>query len=155
MKTKKKPTGKLLFVRLRNYDDLVGYVSKKGTKLKIRFPLRVDIGTIGELGKQFVALQEYLPQVILTENEIEFDIKEVSFTTTVRDDFIPHYEKISNFYYVHQVDFLNQKGLPKKTKTVNEIVNEFENSAEEKDDEEEEEVSNIIEFVNKKDKPLH
>jgi len=131
----------LRFVRLRNTaEDLVGYVTHKEGYLTIEQPLRVDIETLFDEGRQILAMQEYLPQSIVMIKEIDILADEVMFTTPVREDFVEQYEYVSDFFYNNKSTLRDPPTKKKKKKGVEDTDN----------------VVSIMEaMVNKKDKPVH
>ena len=137
-----KPRGELKFVRLRSLpDDLIGYVSYKEECIVIELPLRIEIDTIFEEGRQILSLQEYLPQSVIELREIEIYNEEILFVTPVRQEFIEQYEHVSNFFYNNDHSIKD----PKKSK-----------QNKEKRLETTEKVISIIEALQaKKDKPIH
>ena len=137
-----KPRGELKFVRLRSLpDDLIGYVSYKEECIVIELPLRIEIDTIFEEGRQILSLQEYLPQSVIELREIEIYNEEILFVTPVRQEFIEQYEHVSNFFYNNDHSIKD----PKKTKK--EMEKRLEAT---------EKVVSIIEALQaKKDKPIH
>jgi hypothetical protein len=131
----------LRFVRLRNTaEDLVGYVTHKEGYLTIEQPLRVDIETLFDEGRQILAMQEYLPQSIVVIKEIDILADEVMFTSPVREDFVEQYEYVSDFFYNNKSTLRDPPTKKKKKKGVEDTDN----------------VVSIMEaMVNKKDKPVH
>jgi hypothetical protein len=131
----------LRFVRLRNTaEDLVGYVTHKEGYLTIEQPLRVEIETLFDEGRQILAMQEYLPQSIVMIKEIDILADEVMFTTPVREDFVEQYEYVSDFFYNNKSTLRDPPTKKKKKKGVEDTDN----------------VVSIMEaMVNKKDKPIH
>ena len=137
-----KPHGELKFIRLRSIpDDLVGYVTYKEDCIVISLPLRIEIETIFEEGRQILSLQEYLPQSVIELKEIEIYNEEILFVTPVRSEFIEQYEHVSNFSYNNAHSIKD----PKKAKK--EMEKRLEAT---------EKVVSIIEALQaKKDKPIH
>ena len=133
----------LKFVRLKNtYDDLIGYVTYKEECIVIEQPLRIDVETIFEEGRQILAMQEYLPQSVISIKEVDFDNDEVLFATPVRDEFIEQYEYVADFFY-NNVTKLKEP-VKKKTKKLEDGVESVDK------------VVSILEaMANKKDKPVH
>ena len=114
----------LRFVRLKNnFEDLVGYVTYKDECLVIETPLRIDIETIFDEGRQILSMQEYLPQSVIEIKEIEIPMSEVMFATPVRKDFYEQYEYVSDFFYNNQANFKE----PKKKRTKADIKQMEEN----------------------------
>jgi hypothetical protein len=130
----------LRFVRLRNTaEDLVGYVTHKEGYLTIEQPLRVEIETLFDEGRQILAMQEYLPQSIVMIKEIDILADEVMFTTPVREDFVEQYEYVSDFFYNNKSTLRDPPTKKKKKK-----------------DADTDNVVSIMEaMINKKDKPVH
>jgi len=94
------PKGELKFVRLRNLpDDLVGYVTYDEDFVLIERPLRIDVETIFEEGRQILAMQEYLPQTVIDLQEIEFRTSDVLFITPVKEEFVEQYQYVAEFFY--------------------------------------------------------
>ena len=90
----------LKFVRLRSIpDDLIGYVTYKEECLVIEQPLRIEIDTMFDEGRQILSMQEYLPQSVIEIKEVEFYMEEVLFATPVRQEFIEQYEYVADFFY--------------------------------------------------------
>lgn len=129
----------LRFVRLRNTsEDLIGYVVHKEGYLTIVHPLRVEVETDFDEGRQILAMQEYLPQSIIEIKEIDILSEEVMFTTPVRLDFIEQYEYVSDFFYNNKASIKSPKRGKLKQK-----------------DSEDNVVSIMEAMLNKKDKPVH
>jgi len=133
----------LKFVRFKNLpDDLVGWVSYKEECILIEMPLRVEIETVFDEGRQVLALQEYLPQSIIELREVEFLLEDVMFVTPIRPEFQEQYEFVSDFFYNNQAKFAEQ--LKNKKKKSKEKIEPLEN------------VVSILEALkSKKDKPVH
>jgi len=138
-----KARGELKFVRLRSIpDDLIGYVTYKEGYVLIEQPLRIEIETLFDEGRQILAMQEYLPQSIIEMKEVEFYSEEILFATPVRAEFIEQYENVADFFY-NNTSKLKE---PVKKKTTSEL--EFSETAEK--------VVSILEALqSKKDKPIH
>jgi len=135
----KRNRGELRFVRLRSMpDDLIGYVTYKEEYIVIEKPLRIDVETIFEEGRQILAMQEYLPQSVIALQEVEFYNDEVLFVTPVRDEFIEQYEHVSKFFYDNTHSIKNKEKISAETK---------------------EKVENVVSILEalqaKKDKPIH
>ena len=122
----------LKFVRLRSIpDDLIGYVTYKEECLVIEQPLRIEIDTMFDEGRQ-----------ILEIKEVEFYMEEVLFATPVRQEFIEQYEYVADFFY-------NNKSKLK------EPVRKY-TTSEEQISEKAEKVVSILDAMAKKDKgPVH
>ena len=133
----------LKFVRLRgSLVDLVGYVTIYEEYILIEKPLLVDIETLFDEGRQVLSLQEYLPQAIVTIQEIEIPSYDVAFTTPVKPDFIEQYEYVADFFYNLQAKGKSSIVKPK------EKVEEISDTAQK--------VVSILEaLATKKDKPVH
>ena len=140
-----KPKGELRFVRLRSIpDDIIGYVTYKQNYITVELPLRIDIETLFDEGRQILAMQEYLPQAVIEIKEVDFDNEEVLFATPVRADFVEQYEYVSDFFYNNKTTIKGITG--KKQKTV-----ELPETQEKVD-----KVVSILEALQaKKDKPVH
>lgn len=140
MAKKKAQTEKQLkFIRLRNPydDDLLGYVTQQENVVNIEMPLRVMVETIFEEGRQILSMQEYLPQSIVEQRSVEFNLSEIHFMADVREDFVEQYDYVSDFFYNNEPK-INTK---KKEKV---------------DDATKEKVVSILEaLATKKDKPVH
>lgn len=134
----------LKFVRLKTLpDDLIGYVTYKDQYLLIETPLRVEIETIFEEGRQILALQEYLPQSVIELREIEIDMSDVFFAAPVKQEFHEQYEYVCDFFYN------NEGKLKRPQKYVTQAeVEELEETTEK--------VVSILDALAKKDKgPIH
>jgi hypothetical protein len=140
-----KPKGELRFVRFRNMsDDLIGYVTYKEECIIVEQPLRIDIETIFDEGRQILAMQEYLPQSIIEMKEVEFYMDEVLFITPVRQDFYEQYEYVADFFYNNQHTLKNASKKKKTKVDPKEVQDKVEN------------VVSILEALAKKDKgPMH
>ena len=134
----------LKFVRTRStFDDLVGYVTYGTEFITIERPLRIEIETVFDEGRQILSLQEYLPQSIIDLQEVEIKLDDVVFVTPVKKEFYEQYNHVSEFFYNN--------------------VAKIKNPNEELTDEQKEEVVektrkvvSILEaMANKKDKPVH
>lgn len=138
-----KPKGELRFIRLRSIpDDIIGYVTYKQDYITVELPLRIEIETIFDEGRQILAMQEYLPQSVIEMKEVDFYNEEVLFSTPVREEFIEQYEYVADFFYNNQA---NLKTIGKKKSKLKQ-----------EDAEKVEKVVSILEaMANKKDKPVH
>jgi hypothetical protein len=138
-----KPRGELKFVRLRSIpDDIIGYVSYKQDYITVELPLRIEIETLFDEGRQILAMQEYLPQAVIEIKEVDFINDEVLFATPVRADFVEQYEYVADFFYNNQSKL--KEPIKKKNKKI------------ENNTETVEKVVSILEAMQaKKDKPVH
>ena len=138
-----KPRGELKFVRLRSIpDDLIGYVTYKEECIVIETPLRIEIETLFDEGRQILAMQEYLPQSVITIKEVEFYNEEVLFVTPVIEDFIEQYEYVADFFYNNETKLKSpEKKKAKGVDTTQESVDKV--------------VSIMEALQSKKDKPVH
>ena len=138
-----KPRGELKFVRLRTIpDDIIGYVTYKEGYIVVELPLRIEIETLFDEGRQILAMQEYLPQSVISIKEVEFYSEEVLFATPVNADFVEQYEYVADFFYNNQHKLKDP--IKKKTKATEEMS------------ETAQKVVSILEaMANKKDKPVH
>ena len=143
--TEYRAKGELKFVRLRALpDDLVGYVRYKEGCIEIHQPLRIDIETIFDEGRQILSMQEYLPQSVIELQEVEIYLEDVLFVTPVRPEFIEQYEYVADFFYNNTAK-IKESPVKKKKKINPEEVQE-----------KVEKVVSILEaMANKKDKPVH
>jgi hypothetical protein len=138
----RKKNAELKFVRMKNtFDDLVGYVTYGTEHITIEKPLRIDIETIFDEGRQILALQEYLPQSVIDIKEVDINLDDVMFITPVRPEFVEQYEHVSEFFYNNNAKISSpinkieeQKEILEKTQKV---------------------VSILEALANKKDKPVH
>ena len=135
--------GELRFVRFKTMpEDLIGWVTYKEECIIIEMPLRVEVETLFDEGRQILAMQEYLPQSIIELREVEFALEDVMFCTPVRKEFHEQYEYVSDFFYNNTSKFLENK--KKNQKKIQEEVESIEN------------VVSILEALkSKKDKPVH
>jgi hypothetical protein len=130
----------LRFVRLRNtVEDLIGYVTYKEGYVTIEHPLRVEIETLFDEGRQILAMQEYLPQSIVVIKEIDILSEEIMFVTQIREDFVEQYEYVADFFYNNTTTLRDASGKKKKKK----------------DGDSDNVVSLMEALINKKDKPVH
>jgi len=134
----------LKLVRMKNtLDDLVGYVTYGTECITIARPLRIDIETLFDEGRQILSLQEYLPQSVIEMNEIEINLNEVMFITPVRKEFYQQYEYVSEFFY-NNTNIIDTRKPKLKDEEQKEIL------------EKTQKVVSILEaLANKKDKPVH
>ena len=136
--------GELKFVRLKNIaEDLIGYVTYKEQFLIIETPLRIEIETIIEEGRQILAMHEYLPQSVIELREIEIPFSEILFATAVREESHEQYEYVSDFFYNNSHE-LKEPSTKVKKKNKKETKETEENV-----------VSLLGALANKKDKPVH
>ena len=131
----------LKFVRFKTMpEDLIGWVTYKDECIVIETPLRVEVETLFDEGRQILAMQEYLPQSIIELREVEFPLEDIMFCTPVRKEFHEQYEYVSDFFYNNQATIKSTK----KKRTKADVKNLEEN------------VVSIIEALAKKDKgPMH
>ena len=105
-------------------------------------PLRIEIETLFDEGRQVLSLQEYLPQSVIELKEIEISLNDVLFITPVREDFHEQYDQVSEFFYNNQSKFKNSKlSTPKLQEEITETAQKV--------------VSILEAMANKKDKPVH
>ncbi len=139
-----KPRGELRFIRLRTIsDDIIGYVTYKEGHITVELPLRIEIETIFDEGRQILVMQEYLPQSVIEIKEVDFDDYEVLFATPIREEFVEQYEYVSDFFYnnKHTLDTSKKKKKKADSEKLKENV---------------ENVVSILEAMAKKDKgPVH
>ena len=142
-----RPKGELKFVRLRSIpDDIIGYVSYKEGYIVVELPLRIEIDTLFDEGRQILAMQEYLPQSVISLKEVEFYHEEVLFVTPVREEFVEQYEYVADFFYNNEHKLKDV--VKKKTKGKSASKEEMTETAEK--------VVSILEALqSKKDKPVH
>lgn len=129
----------LKFVRLRGSypEDIIGTVSYKEECIVISKPLRIEVETILEEGRQIVVMQEYLPQMIVEIKEVEIPTEDILFVTPVKKEFIEQYEYVCEFFY----DEERKINKPASKEKVMEAT---------------EKVVSILEAMQaKKDKPVH
>jgi hypothetical protein len=134
----------LKFVRLRGSypEDLIGMVTYKEECIVIQNPLRVEMETILEEGRQIVSMQEYLPQMIVETKEVEIPMSDVLFVTPVRAEFFEQYDYVCGFFYTDEAE--------KKAKTKARKDSVLDTT------EKMEKVVSILEAMQaKKDKPVH
>ncbi len=132
----------LKFVRLRSLpEDLIGYVTYKDECIVIETPLKIEVETFFEEGRQILCMQEYLPQTVIEIREIEIPMNDIMFVTPVKEKFIEQYEYVRDFFYNNESKIRNPL-MPKKTQ-----------------EETQEEVTKVVSILeamaNKKDKPVH
>jgi hypothetical protein len=132
----------LKFVRLRSLpEDLIGYVTYKDECIVIETPLKIEVETFFEEGRQILCMQEYLPQTVIEIREIELPLADIMFVTPVKEKFIEQYEYVRDFFYNNESKIKNPL-MPKKTQ-----------------EETQEEVTKVVSILeamaNKKDKPVH
>ena len=132
---KKEPQGELKFVRLKNaYDDLVGYVTYGSGYLTIEMPLRVEIETIFEEGRQILSLQEYLPQSLVSIKSVDISMEDVMFSTALKQEFFEQYEYCRDFFYENETKSLKKKKIDEETtETAKKVVSIMEAMASKKD----------------------
>jgi hypothetical protein len=96
----------LKFVRLRGSypEDLIGMVTYKEECIVIQNPLRVEMETAFEEGRQILSLQEYLPQSIIELKEVEIPTEDVLFVTPVRSEFYEQYDYVCGFFYTDEAE---------------------------------------------------
>lgn len=138
----------LKFVRMKNtLDDIIGYVTYETEYITIERPLRIDIETLFDEGRQILSLQEYLPQSIIEIKEIDINLDDVMFITPVRKEFYEQYDYVSEFFYNN-----NGNIKPPASKITSEEIAEKSEKIAEKT----QKVVSILEaMANKKDKPVH
>jgi len=144
-KVEYKPRGELKFVRLRSIpDDIIGYVTYKQEYITVELPLRIEIETLFDEGRQILAMQEYLPQSVIEIKEVDFDNDEVLFATPVRAEFVEQYEYVADFFYNNQTKIKSPVNKPTESKIEKDIVDKTQK------------VVSILEaMASKKDKPIH
>ena len=131
----------LKVVRMKNtLDDIVGYVTYGTEYITNNQPLRIDIETLFDDGKQILSMQEYLPQSVIEIKEVDINLNDVMFITPVRKDFYEQYEYVSEFFYNN-----NAKIKPPSSSITSEEIAEKTQKV----------VSILEAMANKKDKPVH
>ena len=134
--------GELRFVRFKNIpEDLIGWVTYKEECIIIEMPLRVEVETLFDEGRQILAMQEYLPQSIIELREVEFLLEDVMFCTPVRKEFHEQYEYVSDFFYNNIARIKSPAMSENEKKDVAEKTQKV--------------VSILEAMANKKDKPVH
>jgi hypothetical protein len=117
-------------------------VTYKEECIVIETPLRIEIETLFDEGRQILAMQEYLPQSVITIKEVEFYNEEVLFVTPVKEDFIEQYEYVADFFYNNETKLKSpEKKKAKGVDTTQESVDKV--------------VSIMEALQSKKDKPVH
>ncbi len=138
-KVEYKPKGELRFVRLRSIpDDVIGYVTYKQGYITVELPLRIEIETLFDEGRQILAMQEYLPQAVVEIKEVDFVNEEVLFATPVKAEFVEQYEYVADFFYNNTANIKTPvkkktKGLDNNPETVEKVVSILEAMANKKD----------------------
>jgi len=137
-----KPKGELKFVRLRTLpDDIIGYVTYKEGYIVVELPLRIEIETLFDEGRQILAMQEYLPQSVISIKEVDIDNEDVLFATPVNEEFVEQYEYVADFFYNNEHNLKNPQKKKARAKKVEDL---------------QENVVSILEALqSKKDKPVH
>ena len=112
----------LKFIRLKDHwQDIVGYVTYKDECILIETPLRIDIETLFDEGRQVLSMQEFLPQSVIELREIEIPTNDVMFVTPVRSDFVEQYEYVSDFFYNNKTTVKESKKRKRKSADIEEI----------------------------------
>jgi hypothetical protein len=139
------PEGELKFVRLKNTcEDLVGYVTYHNDYLTVEMPLRIEIETIFDEGRQILSLQEYLPQSIVEIRQVDINLNDIMFCTPIKNEFYEQYEYCRDFFYENNSKLKIPKVVGQKIEHPEEIA------------EATKKVVSILEaMANKKDKPVH
>lgn len=133
-----KESKEIKFVRMRDSDDIIGWVTYDEECIIIEHPLLVDTDTILEESKQLIYFKEYLPQAIVGIKEIEISNYDIMFVTPVNEEFKEQYLSISDFFY-------NNKSKIRSTKPKKKVETTSE-----------ENVISIMEAIlDKKNKPVH
>lgn len=132
----------LKFVRMKNnFEDLVGYVTYGTECIVIERPLRIDVETLFDEGRQILSLQEYLPQSVVELKEVEINMSDILFVTPVREEFYEQYHYVSDFFYNNVTKLRPPKMSEDQQKEVLEKTQKV--------------VSILEAMANKKDKPVH
>lgn len=134
----------LKFVRTRStFDDIIGYVTYGTECITIDRPLKIEIETLFDEGRQVLSLQEYLPQSVIDLQEVEIKLDDIVFITPVRPEFYEQYEHVSEFFYnnVAKIKSPNKKLTEEQTEEVIEKTRKV--------------VSILEAMASKKDKPVH
>ena len=141
----KPPEGELKFLRLKNTcEDLVGYVTYHTDYLTIAMPLRIEIETIFEEGRQILSLQEYLPQSIVEIKQVDINLNDIMFCTPIKQEFYEQYEYCRDFFYENESKLKTPKVVGRKAGDTEELS------------ETAQKVVSILEALqSKKDKPVH
>lgn len=104
------------FIRFKQpYEDLAGYVTIKGEKILIEFPLIVELENIYEEGRQALYMREFLPQQIISTTSIEYSLDEILFHVPVKQEFADHYEQAKEFFFFEQIEHEKKVTIKKGT----------------------------------------
>jgi 3-dehydroquinate dehydratase len=128
----------LMFVRLKNRDDIVGYITETENSVKIDKPLIVDIETFFDEGRQIIAMREYIPQTIVHMTSVTFKKSEIQFMYKVREEFANEYVELATMFYE---EIPKLKTTKKKEKSTGELADKV--------------ISLMDALSDKKDKPVH
>ena len=124
--------------------DIVGFVSVYDDYIIVEKPLKIEVETLFEEGKQLVYMQEYLPQSILDIREVEFLQSDIMFMSPIRDSFVDQYIEIAEFFY---------SKMPKMN--IQETKVKMKKEMDEDEDKDNKVVSLIDAILEKKNKPIH
>jgi len=103
--------------------------------------LRIEIETLFDEGRQILAMQEYLPQSVISIKEVDIDNADVLFATPVNAEFVEQYEYVADFFYNNEHNLKNPQKKKARAKKVEDL---------------QENVVSILEALqSKKDKPVH
>lgn len=133
-KTTKKQTAEqtVMYVRVKStFEDIMGYVKRDKNKITITNPMAVSIETTLEESRQFISLNEYIPQAIVQLKSVTFNNDEIMFAEPVTEKAAEVYKQISEVFY-------NEEKKKQKMEEYGKNV-----------------VSMLDALANKKDKPVH
>jgi hypothetical protein len=143
------------FIRFRNpEEDIVGYVTfKENDSIIVDKPLYVVIETIYEEARQVLSLQEYLPQSVVSIQQIELKQSDILFTSPVSVAFVDEYKIACDYYYVEQK--IKLKPSKKKSKSSIEQVDDLDLLNFDEEELEDNVVSIMEALLDKRNKPIH
>jgi len=92
----------LVFIKLHNGDDIVGYLLDKTdphTHHHIGRPLHIHIETDMSNGRQMIEVEPMLPPILIELDRISIPVDDVNIMTPIRDSFREELDDVIKYFY--------------------------------------------------------
>ena len=109
----------LLFIKLKNGDDIVGYVVHRDeSSIKLKRPLVVWVDNDMDSGRQYLQVREWIPPIVVTSDETDISLSDIMLTMDVLERFHKEYGDVAEYFYdVTPVPLPEHKSRWKKPKS--------------------------------------
>ena len=128
------------FVKLRNGEDLVAFITVGKSTTLIRRPVCVMVENIFEEGRQLLNIREWLPPTIVKGDSTTISSSEIIAVLDVSEEFIPQYHEICEMFFDTVPVIKNKRLKGVKASDDNKVVSI---------------VEALAGMADKKDKPIH